>query len=48
MSVPPIGADLIMPRLSVRREIDGCIVESWRRHEDAEPDVSTERLMRMV
>jgi hypothetical protein len=28
--------------------LDAAIVASWRRHEQAEPDISTERLMEMV
>ena len=29
-------------------EIDQQIIASWEAHEDAEPDISTERLMAMV
>jgi hypothetical protein len=31
-----------------RHNLDQCILESWHRHEAADPDVSTERLMAMV
>jgi hypothetical protein len=29
-------------------ELDAQIVTAWQRHEEAEPDISTERLMAMV
>ena len=29
-------------------DLDAAIVDSWRCHEAAEPDISTERLMEMV
>ena len=29
-------------------QLDRHIIESWRRHESAEPHISTERLMDMV
>ena len=29
-------------------QLDRHIIESWRRHEQAEPHISTERLMDMV
>ena len=31
-----------------RNELDRRIVESWQRHDAAEPDISTGRLMAMV
>jgi hypothetical protein len=31
-----------------QRIVDRLIVDSWNRHEAAEPDISTERLMDMV
>jgi hypothetical protein len=31
-----------------RDALDAAVVASWRRHEEAEPDLSTERLMAMV
>jgi hypothetical protein len=37
-----------MPRVSARRELDGRSVESWRCHEDAEPEILTGGLMEMV
>jgi hypothetical protein len=33
---------------ATRHNLDQRILESWHRHEAAEPDISTERLMAMV